>query len=197
MDRRLVPLFVAAVFATPATARAQIPRVSLELRAGAAAPIGSFATGSRAGEGAGAGPALALGFTMSGVGRRSVHIGFHQTRFGCEDAGCTTGRSFVATGMDAGLRFGLRENESVIPWMGVGVLTARLDARGLSGSRQGVSRLGYGGELSLGVYLFRSDTSPMGLNPTLRAGAVNTNLPDGHLLRVRYLAADFGIALGF
>jgi hypothetical protein len=132
---------------------------------------------------------------MSGQGRRTLYAGFSQHRFACEDAGCSPGSPYVATGVDGGFQVNVLTRGAIIPWVRLGALTTRVETGGLPGSPEGVSRLGWGGEVGAGVYLgaFRY----MALNPGIRMVAVNTELPGGALLRMRYVVVDVGLALAF
>jgi hypothetical protein len=141
------------------------------------------------------GASLSVDFTLSGKGRRSTYIGFSQDRFGCVDAGCALGGSFVATGMNAGFRFSLRTRGGVIPWIRVGALTTRVESEGVPGSPAGTSKLAYGGDAGFGVYV--GAWNFVAINPGLRIAAVNTALPGGALLRMRYAVLDLGLALAF
>ena len=179
----------------PAAIRAQAAPLVVEVRAGASIPFGEFSSGSRVGEGAASGPSFGVRLAMSGSGRRTLYGGFSQHRFACEDAGCPKGSDFVATGVDAGIQVNLLTRGSIVPWLRLGGLTTRVESPGLPGSPGGVSSLGWGGEVGLGIYL--GATSPVALNPGIRMVAVNTELPGGSLLRMRYIAADLGLALAF
>jgi hypothetical protein len=137
-----------------------------------------------------------VGFTVAGDTRRHLHLGFHQTRFFCEGAACSSGRSTVATGLDGGVRFNLRSRGSVIPWLGAGAITSRVESAGGPEGAQLVSRLGYGGEVALGLYFFGSALSAVGLSPAVRLVAVNNRLPGGDLLRVRFAVFELGLGLG-
>jgi hypothetical protein len=65
----------------------------------------------------------------------------------------------------------------------------------MPGSPEGVSSLGWGGEVGLGVYL--GATSSVSLNPGIRLVAVNTELPGGSVIHMRTIVADLGLALAF
>ena len=180
---------------TPCAIHAQASPLVVEVRAGASVPFGEFSSGSRIGEGVSSGPSFGVRLAASGSTRRTLYGGFSQHRFGCEDAGCPEGSEFVATGLDAGLQVNLATRGSIVPWVRFGALTTRVESPGLPEGPEGVSRLGWGGEIGLGLYL--GATSPVALNPGIRMVAVNTELPGGSLLRMRFIAADIGLALAF
>ena len=125
----------------------------------------------------------------------SLYVGFSQHRFGCDAAGCAPGGEYVATGFDLGFRWDLMTRGSVIPWIRLGVLTTGVETPDLPPPDAGVSELGFGGEVGLGVYIGTS--SPVALNPGIRFSAVNTKLPGGGVLRMRYLVADVALTLSF
>lgn len=192
---RLVLAGLVVAVAAPCATAAQAAPLVVEVRGGTAAPVAPFRSGTRVGEGAGSGASFGVDFILSGEGRRSTYLGFSQHRFNCADAGCPRSGRFVATGLDAGFRFSLCSRCSVSPWMRVGGLTTRMESPGLPGSSKGVSRLAFGGEAGIGIYFgaWRS----IALDPGLRFAAVNTELPGGALLRLRYVVLDLGLALAF
>lgn len=177
---------------TPALAAQQAGLV-LEVGGGAVVPLGEFADG--AGEGTDAGPSLSIAFARPGTGRRTLYLGFSQHRFGCEEAGCAPGGRYVATGFDLGLRFALVTGRAAIPWIRVGAITTRVETEDLAGPDAGVSDLGFGGEFGAGVYIGRGRA--VALNPGVRFAAVNTVLPGGGTLAMRYLVAQLALAIAF
>ena len=181
--------------ASPSAMGAQASPLVVEVRGGASTSVAHFRSGTRIGEGAGSGASFGVDFILSGAGRRSTYVGFSQHRFGCVNAGCASGHQFVATGFDGGFRFGLCTRCLVSPWLRLGALTTRVESGGLPGSPAGVSRLAFGGEAGFGVYI--GARSAVALNPGLRFAAVNTRLPGGALLRMRYAVLDIGLALSF
>jgi hypothetical protein len=191
----LVLAAVMAVTVVPGVATAQSSPLVVEVRGGASTALAHFRSGSRVGEGARSGPSIAVAFVFSGEGRRSTYVGFSQERFACAAAGCPAGRPFIATGLDGGFRFSLCTRCSVSPWLRIGGLTTRVESAGVPGSPAGVSRLAFGGEAGFGVYVgaWRS----VAFDPGLRFAAVNTRLPGGSLLRMRYAVLDLGLVLAF
>lgn len=191
----LIPIVATVGLLGPATAQAQAAPLVVEIRTGASIPVGSFAGGSGIGEGVGSGFSMGLDFAMSGSGRRTWYAGFSQHRFACVDAGCPHGGHDVATTLDAGVRVSLLTRGSVIPWIRLGGITTRVESPGVPGSPQGVSRRGYGGEAGLGVYA--GAWSALAFNPGVRFQAVNTELPGGPVLRMRFVVVDLGFSLAF
>jgi len=167
----------------------------VEARAGAAIPVSSFADGTEVGEGTTAGFGFGFGVTLGSGGRGTLYAGFAQLRFGCEAAGCPRGQGYVATGVNAGVRVPLVSGTRLIPWLGAGIVTTRVETPGLPGSPSGVSKLGYGGEAAAG--LFVNTGRSWALTPSLRWSRVGTELPGGARLSLRYLVADLGAALTF
>ena len=196
--RTRVPLSTLLMLATVSctgSLSAQAAPLVIEVRAGASKPLASLASGSGPGEGTETGASFGLDLVVPGEGRRALFVGFSQHRFGCDAAGCARGGQYVATGFDLGFRWDLRTRGSVIPWIRLGAVTTRVEVPDLPAPDTGVSKLGIGGEVGLGVYIGAS--SPVALNPGIRFSAVNTELPGGGLLRMRYLVADFAITLAF
>jgi hypothetical protein len=192
----LAALAALALAAAPARLRAQGAALTVEGRGGVAVPLAAFADGSRIGEGTGAGAAFGVEVALrAGQGRRTLYAGFSQLRFGCRDAGCPAGEPYVATGVNAGLRLTLLPGHRVLPWVGVGALTTRVESPGVRGSPPGVSTLGYGGEISAGLYLGAGRS--VALTPAVRYTRAGTELPGGASLALRYLVADLGLVLAF
>ncbi|MFQ5537261.1 MAG: hypothetical protein ACE5GJ_07385 [Gemmatimonadota bacterium] len=199
LNRRLLVPAIWVLVALPAGGggdlRAQAAPLTVELRGGAAVPFGSFAHGTEIGEGTEADASFGVDFAFSGAGRRTATLGFSQHRFRCRKAGCPPGSSFVATNLEAGLRLNLVTRGEIVPWVRGGVLTTRVELDPLPGSPGGTSRAGFGGEVGLGVYFGAFRT--VAFNPGVRITAVNTRLPGGALLRMRYWVVDLGISVAF
>ena len=193
--RLAVLLSMAAAMCVPSTVEAQASPLVLEIHGGASVPVGSFHDGVRPGEGGTPAASFGVDFALSGEGRRTLYVGFSQHRFGCEDAGCQAGGEYVATGFDLGLRINLRTSGSVLPWLRLGAVSTRVELPAVQGAAQGVSGLGLGGEAGLGLYI--GTYSPVALVPGIRVTAVNTELPGGTLLRMRYVVADVALAFAF
>jgi hypothetical protein len=167
----------------------------MAVRGGAAVPVGTFSNGTRPAEGTSPAPSFGVDFALAGGGRWTPYVGFSQHRFGCEDAGCDSGGQYVATGFRAGLRLVPFPAWSVLPWLGMGALTTHVEAGDLGAANAGLSKLALGGEVGVGVHI--GSASQIGLEPAVRLSAVNARLPDGSLLRMRYLVADLALVLSF
>lgn len=193
---KLVASFLAAcAVAAPVAVQGQASPLVLELHGGAAFPVSSFANGALLGEGVAPAASMGVDLAFSGSGWRTFYVGFSQHRFGCEDAGCGAGLNYVATGFDLGFRFNIRSTGSVVPWIRLGAVTTRVEVPSFAGVQEGVSALGVGGEVGIGLYIGVS--SPVALVPGIRATAVNTVLPGGSHLHMRYVVADLALALAF
>jgi hypothetical protein len=177
------------------SAVAQDAGLVLEVHGGAAVPLSGFADGTGVGEGTTSGPSLSIAFMRPSQGRRAIYFGFSQHRFGCEDAGCVVDGRYVATGFDVGVRLALLRSGPVMPWIRLGGITTRVETDDLGGANVGVSKLGFGGEVGAGVYIGRS--SSLAVNPGVRYALVDTDLPGGDTLSMRYLVAQLAIALAF
>ena len=189
-------LFVGALgclaVATPAVG--QDSALLLEMNVGAAVPMSSFADGTETGEGAESGVAFGLGFTLPRSERVALYLGFDQQRFGCEPAGCSEGGTYVATGFDVGVRFALLTGKAVVPWIRVTGITTRVETRDLPDPNQGVSELGFGFEAGAGAFI---GMSRIGVSPMITYSSVNSDLPGGDSLGLRYLTASLGLVLPF
>ena len=198
MPRPLSAILLAAALLAPgaptAPLSAQGSPLTVEARVGAAVPVSSFADGTGVGEGTTAGAGFGVEVTL-GTGWRTLYAGFSQLRFGCRDAGCPSDEPYVATGVNAGVRVALAPGSRVIPWVGVGALTTRVESPGVALSEAGVSTLGWGGEVAAGVWVHASRY--LALTPAVRMTRVGTELPGGDRLSLRYLVVDVGLALTF
>ena len=191
---RAAILSLLALAATGTSAAAQDSPLLLEVSGGVAIPNGSFADGTAAGEGAETGAAFGVGFTLRRSERIAFYLGFDQQRFGCEPAGCSAGGSYTATGFDLGLRFAIVPGERFEPWIRASAITTRVETGDLPDPNAGVSSLGWGAELALGVFL---GTDWIGVTPTVAYAFVDTDLPGGDTLGLRYLTAYLGLTLPF
>jgi len=201
-DRRGARVRVTAALALTALAGVTATGISaqgsplvVEARGGVSVPVGSFADGARPAEGTGPGASFGVDIGLAGGGRWTPYVGFSQHRFACEDAGCASDGRYVATGFRGGFRFVLLPESSVLPWLSLGAMTTHVETWDLGGAGAGVSDLGVGGELAVGVYI--GGESSIALNPSARLAAANVDLPDGTLLRMRYLVADLAVVIAF
>ena len=182
------------------TVNAQESPLVLEVQGGAAVPLGDFADGTDPGYGTTSGPTLAFTFVLPGDGWRALYAGFAQHRFGCQAAGCDAEGRYVATGFNVGVRIVPVNHGPVIPWVRLGAVTTRVETDDLAASPSssayaGVSDLGFGGEAGVGV-LVRLGRS-IGWSATGLYTLVNTDLPGGSTLSMRYVAAQTGFSLLF
>lgn len=196
----IVPMLVLAMAVGLGAGRAhevgaQASPLVLEVHAGAAFPLASFASGARVGEGAGPGASFGVDFALPGGARWVPYLGFAQHRFGCEAAGCGAGGRYVATGFHGGFRFVPLPERGVLPWARLGVMTTRVETGALGGPDAGVSKMGVGAEAGAGVHV--GAVRALALNPSLRWVAANSELPGGSLLRLRYWVADLALVLSF
>ena len=146
VSRPLPALVLAAALLAPGVAPAPLGAqgspLTVEPRVGVAVPVSSFANGRGVGEGTTPGAGFGVEVTL-GRGWRAWYAGFSQLRFGCRNAGCPAGEPYVATGVNAGVRIALAPGSRVIPWVGLGALTTRVESPGVALSEAGVSTLGF------------------------------------------------------
>lgn len=174
---------------------AQDSALLVEARGGVAIPVRDFADGMDPGEGATTGASFGVDFALAGGGHLTPYIGFSQHRFGCEEAGCVADGAYVATGFHAGMRFVPMPDWPVLPWLGGGVMTTHVEAEDLGSANDGLSDLGVGGEVVLGLHI--GSGSRIAVSPSVRWVTVSAQLPSGIDLQMRYLVADVGVALSF
>jgi len=186
---------LAALGLARAPAAAQESPLVVEARGGLAVPVSTFASGSEPGEGTEPGASFGVTIGLAGGGLWTPYVGFSQHRFGCEDAGCPSGGKYVATGFQAGVRVLPLTGGSVLPWLSVGAVTTHVEAGDLGAAFAGVSDLGVGGELGLGLHI--GAASQIALNPGARFVAVSAELPDGTDLSMRYVVADLALVISF
>ncbi len=166
----------------------------LDVDGGATIPLGDFEEGAGTGEGAEAGPVFAVGFVLPRSDRFALLLGFHQARFGCEAAGCASDGRYVATGFDAGLRLALLAGRAAVPWLSLGGVTTRVEARDLPAPNGGVSKLGWGLKAGAGIWW---GNEWIAVQPKVAWTRVDTELPGGDTLEMRYLSATLGVSFPF
>jgi hypothetical protein len=174
---------------------AQDPVLTVSADPGLAIPFGDFSSGTGPGEGVGSGASLGATFTLHGTGWRSWYVGFSQRRFSCEDAGCSAGDDYRATGFNAGVLGVLERGQAVQPFFKLGAVTTRVETRSLPAPDGGVSDLGFGGEAGVGVALMPQ--SLVAVTPSVTVTTINSTLPGGESLQMRYLTASLAIVFRF
>lgn len=189
----LAPLVMAAHLVLAGPLAAQAP-LTVEARGGMLAPIGGFRTGPERGGTLGAGASFGVQFALERSDGRHLYLGFSQHRVDCGDDGCGGEGLYVSTAWDGGLRWDLGSGASV-PWIRLGVTIPRVERDRPAPDDADVSELGFGGEAGFGVRF--GIQGRFYLSPGVRFGAANAGLPDGTLLRMRYLVADMGVVVGF
>lgn len=202
-SQRILIVVAALVAGTVAPAVAQEAPLTLEIHGGAAIPFGDLAEGGEAGTGTDPGPTLAVRFALASTGWRTLYAGFSQHRFECRAEGCPPDDlyrdRYVATGFNVGLRIVPVRSRRITPWIGIGGITTRVETRAPSAIPEDIDRevsdLGFGveGGVGLSVRLGGSfDWSAAGL-----ASWVDTTLPNGSSLPLRFVSVQTGITLLF
>jgi len=173
--------------------RAQAP-LSVDVRGGAALPVGSFGSPGRAA--AEAGPSLSVHFAYQRTRGRAFYAGFSRHRFGCGDGACPPDGEMVSTAWGVGSRLSLRVGGAA-PWLRLGVLFDRVmgDFGPPGESVRRLSDLSLGGEVGVGVTLPLRGRLSTG--PSVRYALLDTRFPEVGILRMRYLVTDLGLTLGF
>lgn len=187
-------LLALILLGTPGLA-AQDPVLTVSTEPGLAIPLRSFASGDDAGEGVNGGASFGVTFSLHGAGWRSWYAGFSQKRFACEDAGCTEGDSYRATGFNVGVLAVFARRQPIQPFLRLGAVTTRVETRSLPAPNGGVSDLGFGGEAGVGIALVPQ--SWVAITPGITVTAVNSTLPGGESLQLRYLNATLAIVFRF
>ena len=195
---RLLQLVVLAALARGDAAHAQeLPPLVIEMRGGAALPVSSFRTGPDQGGEIVRAPTFGLHFVYRSSAGWGPYAGFSQHRFDCADDGCP-GAEYVATTWD----FGAQRTLGLHGWIRAGVLFGRLErefagagAPPGEGGVAGVSSLSLGAEGGAGVRV--PLRGRLALTPGLRYGWLNTRFRDDGLMRMRWVAADLGLAIAF
>ena len=190
---------LAGLFPGAAPSSAQDASLLVEFQGGVAVPVGDFADGDGPGEGTAAGPSLQMAFVLP-RGRWSPYIGFHQHRFGCEDAGCVPDGRYVSTGFHLGLRILPFSDGPVVPWIRLGGVAARMEtgdltATSLVAGNAGVTDLGFGGQAGVGFMVGLGRSAAW--SASALASTVDTHLPAGDALPLRYLSVHTGVTLVF
>lgn len=177
----------------PAAIQAQAPLV-LEGRGGLFVPLGGFRSGPEEGGRLRAGPSLGVGFALERSDGLHFTVGFSQHRLDCRDDGCAGDGEYVATAWDLGARLDLGSGAAV-PWVRAGLTLPRVERDRPEPEGADVTKLAVGGEVGAGVRL--SIGGRFHVSPAVRFGAVDTGLPEGGTLRMRYMVADVGVMVGF
>ncbi len=176
-------------------AAAQDPALVVEVDAGAAMPTGALAAETLPVANAERAASFGLRFVLSGSSWRRYYLGFDQHRFSCVAAGCTDGDPIVATGFGLGLRVVPLRGREVQPWLQAGVMTATVETGSLPGEGGGVSDLGVGTSLGVGVTV--PALRPISVTPSAVYSRVDATLPSGEPLALRFVALRLAVTLSF
>lgn len=148
MRATLLALSAAAVLAAPA--QAQLDRLSLEVRGGAAA--GNYARAASDFELLPQ-PSFGAALAYAATDRVSVYAGYSRNSFGCQTGFCEDRDvTFTSHGIDAGVRLGLPVVAG--PWVSAGIVRHSLEADSNGTPTMNDSGVGFsagaGAELRLG-----------------------------------------------
>ena len=182
----------------PALAGQSSP-LALELNAGAAYPLGSFRSGPQGGAQLERAPTFGLHIVRWGEGGWGQYLGFSQHRFNCATEPCPL-KGHVLTVWDAGVAWTLGRHA----WLRAGLTTGRAERCRAAGEPQGeegeagacaLSSLGVGAEAGAGLALGLGGT--IGLGPAVRYGWLDARYPEGERVRMRWVAVELALSLGF
>jgi hypothetical protein len=178
---------------TPALGAQERPGV--ELRGGAAVPLGGFEEELAPGSALSAGASFAVHVFVPRGARGALLAGFGQHRFRCTETGCGGAGDFVATAWSLGTRIALRDATNA-PWVRLVMLFDRSEwAFPEDPERTRASYLSLGGELGFGLTVPIRDR--LTFVPGVRYGIVNKRFPDQDPVLMQYLLADVGMVFGF
>lgn len=184
---------MAATAAVPACLHAQAP-LTVEMRGGAFLPVAGFRTGPERGGQLAAGPSFGVGMALERTGGWHLYLGFSQHRLDCTDDGCTGDGEYVSTSWELGARLDLGSGTAV-PWIRLGLTTPRVERDRPEPAAADVTALGFGGEAGFGVRV--PVAGRFHASPGVRFGAVDSGLPGGGELRLRYVVAELAVVVGF
>ena len=187
MLRRSARFLFALLVLVASEGKAQAPLV-VEVRGGALVPVAGARDGLE-GEGElGAGGSFGVTLALERSDGWHLYLGFSQHRIDAGDG------PHVSTAWDLGARLDLGSG-ALVPWVRAGLTVPRVELSEAPARPATVTRPGIGGEVGAGVRF------PLGgrmyLQPAVRFGAVDTELPDGPVLRLRYAVLDAGVVIGF
>lgn len=177
----LLALTASAVLAAPA--RAQLDRLSVEVRGGAAA--GNYA-GAASDFELRPQPSFGAAVAFAATDRVSVYAGYGRSSFGCGTGFCDDRDvTFTSQGVEAGVRLGLPLPAG--PWVSAGLVRHALDAESGGASSRDASGVGVSAGGGLEVRLGRRLSVTPGVR-YVRYGAADT---DG----VALLVGDVGLRI--
>jgi hypothetical protein len=184
-------LLLALLHGAPLVAQGPL---SLEVRAGAVLPTGSFRSRTLAEPG----PGFGVQFVYRRTANRAFYVGFDQERFGCDPAACR-GEELVSTGWALGTRLQLAPEAAWAPWLRLGMVFDRVEGELFHGDgappSDDVSDLGLGGEAGVGAVVRVGGR--FSLSPGARYRILNTRFDDAGLVRLRSFGLELGMVMGF
>jgi hypothetical protein len=171
-------------------------RPGVELRGGAALPLGSFQESLAPGAELSPGASFAVDVVVPRGLRGALLVGFGQHRFRCTEAACGGAGDFVATSWSLGTRALLGQRANA-PWVRLAMLFDRSEWSFPDNDPEGprASYLSLGGEVGVGLTVPLRDR--LSLLPGVRYALVNKRFPSSEPFLMHYLLADLGVVLGF
>jgi hypothetical protein len=196
----VVPLIALAgvLLVDAGSAAAQHAHLTFDSRLGLGVPISGFADEAQGWEGAASrGVTFGLSFGYEFWNHVILYAGFSQHRFGCPTQGCGLESDLVATGFDIGSRILLPSTGTFVPWTRFGWITYRVEGDFQEGAvrTRDVSERASGWEAGAGVAIVV--TRKIALNPGVRYSTMTPEFSRRGDLRMRYVAIDLGLLVGF
>ena len=173
---------------------AQLPRLTVEGRGGAALASGATGDATEAAGGAETGGSFGVGFAFGVRGGLYAHLGFSQHRWGCPE-GCLGAGDLTASGFDLALKYMLPVGRTA-PFLRVGALPHTVDGStagpgGVTGTSDRVWGFEGGGGVAIRL------AGDLWLTPGARYVTMDPDFGDGVELELRGWIVDLGLLWGF
>ncbi len=174
---------------------ADLPLLSLQLRAGIALPAGGFLDVPADWDGEdGADVSYGIGLSLARGRTVNPYVGIGQHRMRCSADRCGGERELVWSGFDLGTRIFPFGHRGWMPWVRAGAVRYALEAEGPAAGSEERSGGAWGVEAGAGVEI--RIVGDLLLSPAVRWIRLDHELPSGEV-RLRGLVADVGLVVGF
>ncbi len=193
----LSALVLAALAIAPGRGHAQVSPFQVEVRGGAAIPLGELRDPARGWSGdTGAGPGFGVSFSYNLAWYLAPYAGFSQHRFACPAESCGADTRLVATGFDVGIYF-VADTGPVVPRIRAGLISYRVEGSvpGADGPVPVTSSRARGVEAGVGLAVRVAQR--VTLAPGLRWNSMTPDFRGPGPLGMKYVTADLGLVLAF